>query len=817
MRVHNPDQLDSERSNLDASDKEADAAHLRASKQLEEVQRQEEYNDDDDEDEKVEEDTDTDVELEAEEMDDLENLGDTAGEGLDDMDEDEDEVGKQATDRDEVEEKDSRGNRYNHEPERLSDAVIGNFSTLEEENEPRNSSRDLHEETKEIDMRFSDGASTGQDGAQKSLQRLGGIKTIPRWDPLEDMGSRSNAGQNSARNAGRSFLVDMNASRGRAGIIWDHLLGVARRQRTADFKGARKFKFGGDELNNRESMYSHQGEREGAFSNSSSSGSTQIFSSDDEPLDEAVAERLEGVTVIEDALLLKTDKSSVRNGLVQFNKGDTYKKDRASKAPFDPLNPVNNPLLQDPDTFGPNGLTRSDKFIWKALRTASIDEATSLQERSGAADDRVVAKQENASSVGNHEALAGQRVSGVNVAERAILGVLTESTNPNSVISESQRSDATDDLRSTEMGAMVNSTKSAETLSQEKVEGAHPIRILNTPSDALLYDENPEGGQVHGARKHKKHNSSGTLRRWGHFPGLDPFLTFSEFLEQFLMDSRCSLRVFMAWTTPPWTYTVRYQRGLESLLYFHPHACVVVFSETIELNFFKSFVEEGYKVAVVMPNLEELLEGTPADVFASIWLTWKKIGLFHIHYTELLRLAALYKYGGIYIDTDVIILKPLDLPHNTVGAETMDNHTQRLNGAVMAFDRFSPFLLDCIEEFAATYDDQLSEFNGAGLLTRVADRIVGEDDKRWKELPGKLKIRQPYAFFPLNSSDIRRYFIAPVGKQQQWEQDALLKITLYRSVALHFWNQRTSRLVPEVGSLVERLINYHCIRCHEYL
>ncbi|XP_069153112.1 uncharacterized protein At4g19900-like isoform X1 [Solanum lycopersicum] len=64
-------------------------------------------------------------------------------------------------------------------------------------------------------------------------------------------------------------------------------------------------------------------------------------------------------------------------------------------------------------------------------------------------------------------------------------------------------------------------------------------------------------------------------------------------------------------------FTARYQRGLESVLNCHRDACVVVFSETIELNFFSGFVKDGFKVAVVMPNLDELLLGTPTHVFAS--------------------------------------------------------------------------------------------------------------------------------------------------------------------------------------------------------
>ena len=50
-----------------------------------------------------------------------------------------------------------------------------------------------------------------------------------------------------------------------------------------------------------------------------------------------------------------------------------------------------------------------------------------------------------------------------------------------------------------------------------------------------------------------------------------------------------------------------------------------------------------YKVTVVRPNLQELLADTPCDVFAAVLPTWKEKPLFHLHYTELLRLAALYK------------------------------------------------------------------------------------------------------------------------------------------------------------------------------
>ncbi|GFP91719.1 uncharacterized protein at4g19900 [Phtheirospermum japonicum] len=58
-------------------------------------------------------------------------------------------------------------------------------------------------------------------------------------------------------------------------------------------------------------------------------------------------------------------------------------------------------------------------------------------------------------------------------------------------------------------------------------------------------------------------------------------------------------------------FGVQQQRGMESLLYHHVDACMVVFSETIELNFFNGFVKVGYKVVVVMPYLDDLLKYTP--------------------------------------------------------------------------------------------------------------------------------------------------------------------------------------------------------------
>lgn len=79
------------------------------------------------------------------------------------------------------------------------------------------------------------------------------------------------------------------------------------------------------------------------------------------------------------------------------------------------------------------------------------------------------------------------------------------------------------------------------------------------------------------------------------------------------------------------------------------------------------------------------------------------------------------------------------------------------NGSVFGVFVFgSLFLKKCMEEFATTYNDTSTEWNGAELLTRVANSTLKEEGKSWREFPDLLNIEGPVSFFPLDSSDISK-------------------------------------------------------------
>ncbi|OVA11824.1 Glycosyltransferase [Macleaya cordata] len=592
--------------------------------------------------------------------------------------------------------------------------------------------------------------------------------------------------------------------------VWDHVVGVTRRafdKRSVDpWQDSSPFGFS---------------------SNSDEDRSKIAFGSDDEPVDEDVRRKLDEIRVIEDALLLKSSShgssSPLREGWATWfeKKGDFLRRDRMFKSNLENLNPLNNPLLQDPDGVGLTTLTRGDKIMHKAL----LNEFRKLpfvikqppffgnaKQRGVSVDEK---KLERIVTVGRNNEVKGveRRTLDDNGSSRTV--------NNGENIVNSSGSSSTDSVKMVDDNNGNSHTDIAkeQSISPSKRIGKELSQVNDVKStdrinaDPSKHEFSVQSGKKNlGSETQTKSEFSGNIyadgRRWGYFPGLHPHLSFSDFVTEFFKQGKCSLRVFMVWNSPPWMYSVRHQRGLESLLYHHPDACVMVFSETIELDFFKDFVKDGFKVAVAMPNLDELLKSTPTHEFASVWFEWRKTNFYPVHYSELIRLAALYKYGGLYLDSDIIVLKPLSSINNFVSEE--------VSGAVMAFRKHSPFIMECLKEYYSTYDETRLRWNGADLLARVAKQfLLNKADISDKQL--ELKMQPSSMFFPIGRQNIIRYFTAPAEETERAEQDNLFRKVLNDSYTFHFWNSVTSNLVPEPESLVSRIMNLFCIRCLDVL
>jgi len=91
----------------------------------------------------------------------------------------------------------------------------------------------------------------------------------------------------------------------------------------------------------------------------------------------------------------------------------------------------------------------------------------------------------------------------------------------------------------------------------------------------------------------------------------------------------------------------------------------------------------------------------------------------------------LWHEGGIYLDTDILVLRPLSTLKNTVGEEHVGEGYHSLSNAVMSFDEKHPFIWAAMQEFSHRFvrfgSKSFPELirngewgqNGPKLLTRV--------------------------------------------------------------------------------------------------
>ena len=226
----------------------------------------------------------------------------------------------------------------------------------------------------------------------------------------------------------------------------------------------------------------------------------------------------------------------------------------------------------------------------------------------------------------------------------------------------------------------------------------------------------------------------------------------------------CGQRFFMTWISPVSTFGLRERLCLESVFKWHPSACVVILSRSLDSEdgkkIFEPFLHRGYRLMAVTPDLPYLFNDTPADRW------WRELRMgsrdpgdinFSQNLSNIMRLLVLYKYGGVYLDSDIIVLKNLSRLSNAVGAQSSDLRTgkwSRLNNAVLIFDRKAPSVYSFIEEFTRTFNGSKWGHNGPYLVTRVVRRIKRKQGNAVAVLP-------PRAFYPVNWVHIASLFQAP--------------------------------------------------------
>nr|XP_023920172.1 lactosylceramide 4-alpha-galactosyltransferase-like [Quercus suber]POF00568.1 lactosylceramide 4-alpha-galactosyltransferase [Quercus suber] len=279
----------------------------------------------------------------------------------------------------------------------------------------------------------------------------------------------------------------------------------------------------------------------------------------------------------------------------------------------------------------------------------------------------------------------------------------------------------------------------------------------------------------------------------------------------------CTVQFYMTWFSTAQSFGKREFLAADTLFKVHPQGCLMIISNTMDTRrgyrILKPIIDRGFKILAITPDLPFLVKNTPAEAWFEELKGGRKdpgnIPLFN-NLSNLIRLAMLYKYGGIYLDTDFIILKDFSGLRNSIGAQSMDpatNTWNRLNGAVMIFDINHPLLIDFMQEFATTFNGNKWGFNGPYLVSRVIERVGNT--------PGyNITILPPKAFYAADWFKINGLLKKPENEvDSQWVERKLAELNNGETYAIHLWNKRSRELKIEEGSVMARLILDHCVIC----
>jgi len=168
---------------------------------------------------------------------------------------------------------------------------------------------------------------------------------------------------------------------------------------------------------------------------------------------------------------------------------------------------------------------------------------------------------------------------------------------------------------------------------------------------------------------------------------------------------------------------------------------------------------------------------------------WKK-GFPLNNLSNALRLAIILQKGGTYLDTDMVVVKPLtEAPSNAVGVEVekdgdvakkingINTNTTTINtAAFINFEPHNPFVQRLVDRFVLEYNGSLWGHNGPGLLTRT-----------WQdydtETPGSedVHLMSKKYLYPVGWHEIDQFF------DQIELHENIVRLVSGSSFAVHMW------------------------------
>ncbi|XP_043266578.1 lactosylceramide 4-alpha-galactosyltransferase-like isoform X2 [Venturia canescens] len=163
------------------------------------------------------------------------------------------------------------------------------------------------------------------------------------------------------------------------------------------------------------------------------------------------------------------------------------------------------------------------------------------------------------------------------------------------------------------------------------------------------------------------------------------------------------------------------------------------------------------------------------------------------HMSDILRYLTLWKFGGIYLDLDVVVTTSLDGLTNFAGAEDSED----VAAGVLSFGTNGlgrQFADACIRDLKTNFRGDVWGNNGPGVITRTLQKICAikyAKDMTKSRCHG-FTVFSPSAFYPIEYKKWKQYF------EKDNKNETMKKIN--KAKAIHVWNQFSTKESVKIGS-----------------
>ncbi|XP_055930170.1 lactosylceramide 4-alpha-galactosyltransferase-like [Argiope bruennichi] len=257
--------------------------------------------------------------------------------------------------------------------------------------------------------------------------------------------------------------------------------------------------------------------------------------------------------------------------------------------------------------------------------------------------------------------------------------------------------------------------------------------------------------------------------------------------------------------------TPRQACAIESTAHHNPSFQVYVLMTPIKaIDFSDSYIKiisTLTNVHLVHITIEDLVCGSPVwKWFVSE--KWKKSKWQASHLSDALRFFLIWKYGGMYLDMDIVCLRSMEHLRNIAITENWE----RVASGILIFQKGHELMKRCMYDFVQKYDSSNFVANGPGTITRNIKAYCDMDNiGKISGADCNVDILQPAAAFPIPYDKWQDYFIPTTNLN--------ISLLFDKSYLIHVWNKfsKISKMKVGLNSLYELAMAQHCPLVYKHI